>query len=303
MREIYYLVKRNALIYLRDRAAVFFSMLSMFIVLGLMAIFLGKMNSDDLVAILARFGERDTAADERNASYLIQLWTMAGILVVNSVTITLTVLGAMVRDETRHRIVAFYVSPVKRIKLSLGYILTAWLVGTFMCFITLAVREIYFMVQGHSLLETSALLKLTGMITLNAFTFSALGYLMALFIHSDSAWSGMLTIIGTLVGFIGGIYLPLGTLSETLQKVLKCLPVLHGAAMMRRICTDAAVSETFAGLPDIAGDSFREQMGVTLFWNDTEISIPMQAAVLLAYAVIAILIAAILNKNRTLTDS
>ena len=125
MREIYYLVKRNALIYLRDRAAVFFSRLSMFIVLGLMAIFLGKMNSDDLVAILARFGERDTAADEKNASYLVQLWTMAGILVVNSVTITLTVLGAMVRDETRHRIVAFYVSPVKRIKLSLGYILTA----------------------------------------------------------------------------------------------------------------------------------------------------------------------------------
>ena len=302
MREIVYLVKRNALIYLRDRAAVFFSMLSMFIVLGLMAIFLGKMNSDDLVAILARFGERDTAADERNASYLIQLWTMAGILVVNSVTITLTVLGAMVQDETRHRIVAFYVSPVKRIKLSLGYILTAWLVGTFMCFITLAVGEFYFMIQGHSLLEASALLKLTGMITLNAFTFAALGYLMALFIHSDSAWSGMLTIIGTLVGFIGGIYLPLGTLSETLQKVLKCLPVLHGAAMMRRICTDAAVAETFAGLPDIAGDSFREQMGVTLFWNDTEISIPMQAAVLLAYAVIAILIAAILNKNRKLKD-
>ncbi len=302
MREIFYLVKRNALIYLRDRAAVFFSMLSMFIVLGLMAIFLGKMNSDDLVAILARFGERDTAADERNASYLIQLWTMAGILVVNSVTITLTVLGAMVRDETRHRIVAFYVCPVKRIKLSLGYILTAWLVGTFMCFITLAVGELYFVIQGHSLLEASALLKLTGMITLNAFTFAALGYLMALFIHSDSAWSGMLTIIGTLVGFIGGIYLPLGTLSETLQKVLKCLPVLHGAAMMRRICTDAAIAETFAGLPDIAGDSFREQMGVTLFWNETEISIPMQAAVLLAYAVIAILIAAILNKNRKLKD-
>lgn len=302
MREIYYLVKRNALIYLRDRAAVFFSMLSMFIVLGLMAIFLGKMNSDDLVAILARFGERDTAADEKNASYLIQLWTMAGILVVNSVTITLTVLGAMVRDETRHKIVAFYVSPVKRIKLSLGYILTAWLVGTFMCLITLAVGEFYFVIQGHSLLEASALLKLTGMITLNAFTFAALGYLMALFIHSDSAWSGMLTIIGTLVGFIGGIYLPLGTLGETLQKVLKCLPVLHGAAMMRRICTDAAVAETFAGLPDIAGDSFREQMGVTLFWNDTEISIPMQAAVLLAYAVIAILIAAILNQNRKLKD-
>lgn len=302
MREVYYLVKRNALIYLRDKAAVFFSMLSMLIVLGLMAIFLGKMNSDDLVEILARFGERDTAADRENASYLIQLWTLAGILAVNSVTITLTVLGAMVQDETRHRMAAFYVSPVKRIKLSLGYILTAWMVGTFMCLLTLAVGETYFLIQGHSLLEASALFKLIGMITLNTLTYSALGYLLALFIHSDSAWSGMLTIIGTLVGFIGGIYLPLGTLGETLQNVLKCFPVLHGTAMMRRVCTDAAIAETFSGLPDIAEDTFRETMGITLFRNDTEISIPMQAAVLLGYAIIAILIAAILNKNRKLKD-
>lgn len=302
MREIFYLTKRNCLIYIRDRSAVFFSMLSMLIVLGLMAIFLGKMNSEDLVAILAQFGERDTAADERNASYLIQLWTMAGILVVNSVTITLTVLGAMVRDETRHRIVAFYVSPVRRIKLSLGYILSAWLVGIFMCLLTLAAGEVYFLVQGHSLLAPSSLLKLAGLITLNAFTFSALGYLMALFIHSDSAWSGMLTIIGTLVGFVGGIYLPIGTLSENLQKILKCLPVLHGASMMRQICTKDAIAETFAGLPEIAGEIFQEKMGVTLFWNDTEITLIMQCAVLLTYAAIAIIAAALLGKNRKLKD-
>lgn len=302
MREIFYLTKRNCLIYIRDRSAVFFSMLSMLIVLGLMAVFLGKMNSEDLVAILAGFGERDTASDEYNASYLIQIWTMAGILVVNSVTITLTVLGAMVRDETGHRLAAFYVSPVKRIKLSLGYILSAWLVGTFMCLLTLIAGEGYFLIQGHSLLAVSALIKLTGMILLNTFTFSALGYLMALFIHSDGAWNGMLTIIGTLVGFVGGIYLPLGTLDESLQKILKCLPVLHGASMMRQICTDAAVAETFAGLPDVAGNLFREQMGIILFWNDTEITIPMQAAILSAYAVVAIIAAALINRKRKLKD-
>lgn len=302
MREIFYLIKRNCLIYIRDRSAVFFSMLSMLIVLGLMVIFLGKMNSEDLVAVLAKFGDRDTSSDEYNASYLIQLWTMAGILVVNSVTVTLTVLGAMVQDETGHRLAAFYVSPVKRIKLSLGYILSAWIVGTFMCLLTLAAGEIYFLIQGHSLLAASALLKLTGMIALNTFTFSALGYLMALFIHSDSAWSGMLTIIGTLVGFAGGIYLPLGTLGERLQTILKCLPVLHGASMMRRICTDAAVAETFSGLPDLAGGLFQKKMGITLFWNDTEITLSMQAAVLLTYAFVAIIAATILNRNRKLKD-
>lgn len=303
MGAVFYLTKRNCMVYLRDRAAVFFSVLSMMIVLGLMVVFLGKMNSENLVSILAEFGgERDTALDEKNATYLIQLWTLAGILAVNSVTVTLTVLGSMVRDETRKSIMAFYVTPVDRIKLSLGYIFSSWLVGTGMCVLTLAAGEVFFLVRGYGLLGAAALLKLVGIIALCAFTFSAIGYLLALFVHSDSAWSGMLTIIGTLVGFLGGIYLSLGSLSETLQNVLKCIPVLHGTAMLRAVCTEEAIGETFAGLPDAVGDIFRKEMGITLFWGESEILPWEQVAFLLVYAIIAIVAAALVNRKRKLKD-
>ena len=64
MKEILYLTKRSTLVYLRDRRAVFFSILSMLIVLGLMVIFLGSMNSQDLVNLLEKYGgERNTAQD------------------------------------------------------------------------------------------------------------------------------------------------------------------------------------------------------------------------------------------------
>ena len=72
------------------------------------------------------------------------------------------------------------------------------------------------------------------------------------------------TIIGTLVGFVGAIYLPMSMLPEGVGKVLKCLPVLHGAAMMRTVCTEDAIAKTFDGLPAIAGETFREQMGVSV---------------------------------------
>lgn len=303
MGAVFYLTKRNCMVFLRDRAAVFFSVLSMMIVLGLMVVFLGKMNSDSLVDLLAEFGgERDRALDEKNAAYLIQLWTLGGILVVNSVTVTLTVLGSMVRDETKKCIMAFYVTPVNRVKLSLGYILSSWLVGTGMCVLTLAAGEIYFLVRGYGLLSGTALLKLVGIIALCAFTFAALGYLLALFVHSDSAWSGLLTIIGTLVGFLGGIYLSLGSLSEGLQNALKCIPVLHGAAMLRAVCTDEAIGVTFSGLPDMAGDIFRKEMGVTLFWGEREILPWEQVAFLLSCAIIAIAAAALVNRRRKLKD-
>lgn len=303
MSAVFYLTKRNCRVFLRDRAAVFFSILSMLIVLGLMVVFLGKMNSDSLVELLAELGgERDRALDERNAAYLIQLWTLGGILVVNSVTVTLTVLGIMVQDETRKRVMAFYVTPVDRVKLSLGYILASWLVGTGMCVLTLAAGEVYFLARGYGLLSGRALLMLTGIIALCTFTFSALGYVLALFVHSDSAWSGLLTIIGTLVGFLGGIYLSLGSLSEGLQNVLKCIPVLHGAAMLRAVCTEEAIGETFAGLPDMAGDVFRREMGVTLFWGEREILPWEQVAFMLACAIIAIAAAAFVNRRRRLKD-
>ena len=303
MREIIYLTKRNCRVFLRDKAAVFFSFLSMLIILGLMVVFLGKMNSDELISVLAEYGgERDTVQDQENATYLIQLWTLAGILVVNSVTVTLTVMGTMVQDETRKRIMAFYVTSVNRIKLSLGYILSSWLVGTGMCIITLAVGELYFVLQGHGLLAAVELLKLAGIIALSVFTFSALGYLLALFVHSDRAWSGILTIIGTLVGFAGGIYLPLSSLSETVQTVLKCIPVLHGAAMMREVCTAQAIRETFDGLPEAVVDGFKERMGITLYRGDVQIELWQQVTLLLIYAIIAIVAATLVNRKRKLKD-
>lgn len=299
MREIFFMAKRNSLIFLRERSAVFFSLLSMLIVLGLMVIFLGEVNSESLVDTLARYGgERDRAADEENAVYLIQLWTLAGILVVNAVTVTLTVMGAMVEDVAQRRIMAFYVTPVSRLKLTLGYVLAAWLVGTGMCILTLAAGEGYFALQGYDLLGAGSLLKLLGMIALNTFVFAAIAYLLALFMHSSSAWSGLLTIIGTLVGFVGGIYLPMASLSGNVRSVLKCLPVLHGAAMMRKVCTQEALARTFAGLPKEAEEAVSEALGITFNIGERQITAGEQVAFLLFYAIMAVGVAGALSRSR-----
>lgn len=303
MREVLYLTKRNSLVYLRDRKAVFFSVLSMLIVLGLMVIFLGSMNSQDLVSLLRQYGgERDLARDEENARELIQMWTLAGILVVNSVTVTLTVIGTMVQDEEQSRLASFYVTPVRRSKLVLGYVLAAWLTGAGLSMLTLAAGEIYMVSQGWGLLPAPVLAAMCGMILLNTFVYASLGYLLAMFIHSYSAWGGMLTIVGTLVGFAGGIYLPMSAFSERLQMVLKCLPILQGISMMRRVCLEEITETTFQGMPSQAVEIFQEKMGITLTAGDKIISVGEQFCILMLYGILAIGIAVILNKRRKLKD-
>lgn len=303
MRELYYLVKRNILVFIRDYAAVFFSVLSMLIILLLMVVFLGKMNTDNVLWVLTEYGgERDVLQDEKNAQYLIQMWTLAGILAVNTFTVPLTVMQTMVRDEVNGHLASFYVAPVKRVKIVLGYTLASWLIGSGMSFLTLIIGEIYMVTQGYSLLSPTAILIILAMIMLNALVYSAVGYLLALFIHSESAWGGMLTVMGTLVGFLGAIYLPVSMLSENIVNMLKCLPVLHGTAMMRKVLTKDAMATTFDGLPDLVPESFAKEIGITLWNGETQITLANQILVLALYAIIAIVVATIISKKRKIHD-
>ena len=303
MRELYYLVKRNILVFIRDYAAVFFSVLSMLIILLLMVVFLGKMNTDNVLWVLTEYGgERDVLQDEKNAQYLIQMWTLAGILAVNTFTVPLTVMQTMVRDEVNGHLASFYVAPVKRVKIVLGYTLASWLIGSGMSFLTLIIGEIYMAAQGYSILAPVAIFKILAMIMLNALVYSAVGYLLALFIHSESAWGGMLTVMGTLVGFLGAIYLPVSMLSENIVNMLKCLPVLHGTAMMRKVLTKDAMATTFGGLPDLVPESFAKEIGITLWNEETQITLANQILVLALYAIIAIVVATIISKKRKIHD-
>ncbi|MDE6846757.1 MAG: ABC transporter permease [Lachnospiraceae bacterium] len=273
MKEIYVLVKRNILIFIRDRASVFFSVLSMLIVLMLMAVFLGNMNTDNTVEVLEQYGGiRNATLDRENAKRLISMWTLAGVLLVNCVTVPMTVMGNMVTDEMEGRLAAFYVTPVKRSKIATGYILASWLIGIVLCLLTFGLGQGYLAACGISMLNISDCAALAGMIFLNTFLYSAVAYLLALFIHSSGAWSGMLTVIGTLVGFVGAIYLPVGMLPEKIVTVLKAFPVLHGAAMMRSVCTRDSLAATFAGLPTEVSEIYQSEMGITISLNEQTIS-------------------------------
>ena len=103
MREIKAMTKRNLLIYFRNKSAVFFSILSALILLAIMVVFLGESSSEGLLDALNQYGTGTAEENAKNASWLVQLWIMGGILGINSVTVSLTAIGSMVEDEERGR--------------------------------------------------------------------------------------------------------------------------------------------------------------------------------------------------------
>ena len=296
---LFRLIKRNILVYCRDRSNIFFSLLSTLIIIGLMVVFLGKMNADSVVDLLSQYGgERDTALDRSNAEQLVMLWTLAGIVVVNSITITLSMVGIMVEDESQKRLSSFFVAPVSRWVFVCSYVIAAIIMGIIMCTLTVLIGVTYIVITGGTMISLAVIGTVFLYIVLNVFTSASMVFLIANFVHSQSAFGGLSTIIGTLVGFLAGIYLPLGMLPEKLQNVLKCFPLLHGCSFMREILTKDIIEKTFVGLPEELIIGYKEAMGISIMYEGEMVSITFQVAFLLISGIIFVGIAALLQSKR-----
>ncbi len=303
MKKFVSLTKRNCLVYLRDRAAVFFSLLAMLIVLMLMGVFLGNMNEESVVNLLKEYGGvRDAVLDQQHARELVQYWTLAGILVVNAVTVTLSVVGSRVTDISEGRLASFYSAPVSRSIIALSYVSSAVVIGIFMCLLTLAIALCYIAATGGTVLGGQALAEIFLLIVLNVCIFSFIMYLLALFIKSSSAWSGIATVVGTLVGFVGAIYLPMGNLPDGVAAVLKYIPILHGTSLMREVCCAEALEDTFSGLPAQVLSEYKEYMGIRVEMGGHIVSGTFQVLFLVGCGILAFVIIALVQGRKNISD-
>ncbi|GKX67165.1 ABC transporter permease [Inconstantimicrobium mannanitabidum] len=294
MKTVMMLTKRNILLYLKDKTTVFFSLLSMFIIIGLMVIFLGKMNVDNVLGLVS--------VERVKATFLVNSWVMAGIIVVNSVTVTLAVVGIMIEDEDKKRMGAFWVSPVSKFKLTLGYILAAFAMGCVLCFITIGVSEIYIGLTGGSLLSLNAVFKVIGITVVNVFASSCFIYFICVFIHTSSAFSAMNTIVGTLVGFISGMYLPMGMLPELVQKGVKLFPIVYGTSLMREVYVKDAIDVVFKGAPASAINKYKEYMGISVSWGSNSVDSFEKISILIGSSFLFILLALLVLQKRRIRD-
>jgi multidrug/hemolysin transport system permease protein len=218
------LVKRNLKLYFRDRVSVFFSLLGVFIIIGLYVIFLGKMMigyTENIVGDIAR--------------PLMTSWIMAGVISVTTITTCNGAFGIMVEDTALNRIRDFKVSPIKRWQLVLSYVVSAMVVGLIMSLLTLILGELYIYIDGGTILSFTALLKVLSFVLLSVFSSSAFIFFIMSFLKSQNAFGTASSIISTLIGFLTGIYIPVGNLPSGVQTVIKFFPLSHSGVLLRQV--------------------------------------------------------------------
>ena len=281
MNQLLTITSRNLKQYLRDQGAIFFSLLSMIIIIVLMFFFLGDTNADGILDMLGQFPGRDAAVDKENAKLLMLAWTCAGMVSINAVTVTQASLSYMIKDRESGKLNSIYTAPVGRFIIAAGYVLAAWISSVIICTATLLISEVYCVSQGLEPFSVLSHLKLIGMIAANSFTYATLMYLVAALVKSNGAWGGLGTIVGTLVGFLGGIYLPIGQLADGIAIVMKSTPVIYGTALFRSEMTAAITETTFEGLPSEVSTEFNRIMGTELTIGDHVLTTGEEVAILL----------------------
>ena len=243
------LLKRNFLLYFRNRSGVFFSLLGALISFILYIIFLQK-NLTDAWAQLP------------NSGPLLNNWLMSGTLAVTGITTSLAALTQLVKDRERQVDRDLYLSNHGKWRLPSSYLASAIIISFAMQVLMYVLMCGYFReVPTFSLLPEVLLIML-----LSSLLSSLVNAIFVYFFQSVDSLGKFATIVGTASGFLVGTYVPLGILPDFAQLLMKCTPATYIAALYRQVLMNETLSETFKGQDNLLQE-FQEKMGVQLKWQ------------------------------------
>ncbi len=254
MSEILAMVKRNCLCYFRDKASVFFSLLGVLIVILLYLIFLKDMLVDSFMNEISDMISRESVKE------YVDSWVMAGILAIVSVTTSAGSLQTMISDRVSGRDRDTMMTSLSSAKISAANILSTFLVGQIMSLIAFAIAIGYLAATGCGM--TAVGIIETLLLTIPASLSGAIiVYTLTCRMRSEGAFSGLSTVLGVLIGFLTGIYMPLGTMAEGMRTIGSMMPATHIAALMRQTLSTDAFNKIMAGAPADTYDEIWFTMG------------------------------------------
>ena len=276
------LAKRNIMIFLRDRAGIFWSFLSVLLVFGLYVLFLGNLMG---------------AGEDENSRFLTDSWIMAGMVSIASITTTMGAFVNMVVDKSDKILKDFSASPITRRSLVGGYILGAYAIGIIMTIITFIFTQFYIVLNGGQFLPLLDSLEAIGIMFISVLASSAMVFYLTTFLKTENAFSGASAVLGVLVGFITGTYIPIGTFPDVIQTVIKIFPISHSASLLRQIMMRTPIDLVFANAPDFAITEFSKEMGIVFYFGETSVS-PITSILVLAATTVLFYTLAIINVSR-----
>ena len=244
------LLKRNFILYFRNRSGVFFSLLGALISFLLYIIFLQKNLTDAWPQL----------PDNTN---LLNNWLMGGTLAVTGITTSFTALTQMVQDRENQVDQDLFLTDLGSWGLQVSYLISSIIISFVMQVFMFAVMSLYFKESP----VISHLLEITLIMLLSSLLSSLVNILLIYRFQSVDSLGKMATIVGTASGFLVGTYVPIGVLPDFAQIIMKCTPATYIASLYRQILMKEPLETAFTGNSRLLKE-FQEKMGIQINWQE-----------------------------------
>ena len=244
------LLKRNFILYFRNRSGVFFSLLGALISFLLYIIFLQKNLTDSWSQL-------------PNSTNLLNNWLMGGTLAVTGMTTSFTALKQMVQDRENQVDQDLFLTDLGNWALQASYLISSIVISFVMQVFMYAVMSFYFKespVISH-LPEIALIMLLSSLLS------SLVNVLLIYRFQSVDSLGKLATIVGTASGFLVGTYIPIGVLPDFAQIIMKCTPATYIASLYRQILMKEPLETAFTGNSRLLKE-FQEKMGIQINWQE-----------------------------------
>ena len=273
------LAERNVLCYFRDRSSVVFSLMGVLVVIMLYLLFLRNSLLESYPGI-------------PGMDNLMDSWVLSGVLGIVAVTTSAGPLQVMMDDKVSGKVDDLLVTPASSSQIAAGYIIGTFLVGLIMSAISFVISLVYLSVTGCPLsaygVSVSAVLLIPS-----SLSGSVIMYSITSFLNSSGAFSGFFTVTSVLIGFLAGIYMPIGMMPSVMNTIGSLVPASQMAALFRQNLGSESLEEVLANSPPGTMDGFRTDMGYDLsiggFQLDPLMSIIYVSTVSALFFVMAVL--------------
>ncbi len=305
MIEVWTLTRRTIKLYLKNPIAILFSFVYMVLLVVLLSMFLGDYMANSMKQIYATV----EGINLENMRWLVDSTAMAGVLMINCVLVPLNVLALMVQDSTDRRLDSFLVTVKSRDKLVFGYWFAPFIIGTLLNIVCLFVAQSFIFVNGGYWLNIHSLIKVISLIAANTFSSTSIFFVVALLMKSPNVYNTLTGIVSAVVGFITGVFLPLGVFPEYIKKIFAIFPPHHGATMMRDVMTEAPLSGVFANVIDqtVKGtfmttkeivDIYASENGITYVLDGNAVPLWVMLSVVIGSGILFLGIGIIIMKHK-----
>lgn len=232
-------VKRNTILFFKDKGLFFTSLITPLILLVLYSTFLSNVYKDSYVMI---FESQGLSISKEILNGLAGGQLMSSLLAVSCVTVSFCSNMLMVQDKVTGAHKDMLITPLKRSTLGLSYYISTTISTLIICLVALIACLVYVAIVGWYMTFIDVLLIFVDILLLVTFG-TALSSVINYFLSSQGQISAVGSIVSSCYGFVCGAYMPLSQLGEGLRNVFMFLPGTYGTALIRNHAMGGAIKE------------------------------------------------------------